>query len=507
LVKVADAISAGRPGARRDTLEIYIKRLQKIEEIVNSYEGIKQSFAVQAGREVRIIVEAEKFDAAMQKAYLKLRGRINIPGVRRGRAPRKLIENMYGEAIFHDEAMDQLFPEVYTEAVEGEKLNAVDRPELEEITQIGSGKELKFSVKVYVSPDIELGEYKDLKAVRYVHTVTEEEVDARIARDVEKATTTEDVTDRALENGDIANLDYAGTVDGVAFAGGTAQGQTLEIGSGTFIPGFEEQMIGMAIGEEKDLKVSFPEGYQAEELAGKEAVFHVKLNGIQVKVKPELDDEFAADVSEFSTFAEYRDDIRRRLQETADKNADTELENTLVQSAVDACDCDIPDAMIESELDAMMRELQMRMAYQGMRMADFLRYTNQTEEQVRENYRSEAHNRVKTQLVLEAIGKAENIQVSDEEAEQAVKDEAEREGREVEEFKASLNDRQREYLRENAVIRKTVDLIRQSAVIEEKNESERLNARDAANAVRQAAEAVEEAVGDEEETEEESENN
>ena len=317
------------------------------------------------------------------------------------------------------------------------------------------------------------------------------------------------MTDRALENGDVVNLDYAGTLDGTAFAGGTAQGQTLEIGSGTFIPGFEEQMVGMNIGEEKDLKVTFPENYQSEELAGKEAVFHVKVNSIQTKVKPELDDEFAADVSEFATFAEYREDIRRQLQERADRNSDTEMENALLQSAVDASDCDIPEAMIESELDTIMREMRMRMAYQGMRMEDFLRYTGQTEEQLRENYRSEAHNRVKTQLVLEAIGKAENIQVSDEDTDKAIREEAEREGREFEEFKKSLNDRQVEYLRGNAVIRKTVDLIRSSASVEEKNESERVSADDAVNAVRQAAEAVEasEDAADKSEEGEGSENN
>ncbi len=449
-----------------------------------------------SGNQVKInfAVEAEKFEQAMQKAYLKMRGRINIPGFRRGKAPRKLIENMYGEAVFHEEALDQLFPEVYGDAVNSESLKIVDRPELDEITQIGSGKELKFSVKVYVSPDIDLGDYKGLKAVRYLHTVTDEEVEKRIDRDVEKATTTEDVTDRALENGDVANLDYAGTLDGAAFAGGTAQGQTLEIGSGTFIPGFEEQMIGMNIGEEKDLKVSFPENYQAEDLAGKEAVFHVKLNGIQAKVRPEKDDEFAADVSEFSTYKEYSDDIRRQLTEQAEKNADIEMENSLLQSAVDVCDCDIPEAMVESELDKVMREIEMRMAYQGMRMDDYLNYTGQTQEQFRENYRSEAHNRVKMQLVLDAIGKAENIQVTDEEVDQAVKEEAEREGRDYEDFKASLNDRQMEYLRQNAVIRKTVDLIKANAVVEDKNESDRLSAKEAADAVKQAAEAVEEAA-------------
>ncbi len=457
-----------------------------------------------SGNQVRIkfTVDQEKFDAAMQKAYLKLRGRISIPGFRRGKAPRKLIENMYGESVFYDEAVDQLFPGVYGDAVEAEKIETVDRPELEEITQIGSGKDLAFSVKVFVRPEITLGDYKGLKADRFAHTVTDEEIQNRIDQDVQKATTTQEVTDRALEKGDIANLDYAGEVDGTAFAGGTAKGQTLEIGSGTFIPGFEDQMVGMQIGEDRDLKVTFPEQYQAEELAGKEAVFHVTLHSIQTKVKPALDDDFASDVSEFSTFDDYRADIAAKLQKTADENADTEAENTLVQAAVDAADCDIPEAMVNTELDSMMREMGMRMAYQGIRMEDFLRYTGQTEEQLRESRRSEALNRVKMQLVLEAIGKAEDIQVSDEEIDRAVRDEAEREGRDYEDFKASLNDRQKDYLKENAVLRKTVELIRNSAVITEKNESERIQAQDAVNAVNEAVSAVEK-IADEEEAGEE----
>ena len=453
-----------------------------------------------SGNQVRIkfSVDPGRFEEAMQKAYLKLRGRISIPGFRRGKSPRKLIENMYGESVFYDEAVDHIFPDAYTEAVEGEKLQTVDRPELEEISQIGSGKTLEFSVKVYVRPEITLGEYKGLKAVRYRHAVTDEEIDARIARDVEKATTTQDVTDRALENGDIANLDYAGSVDGVPFEGGTAQGQTLEIGSGSFIPGFEDQMVGMNAGEERDLTVTFPEQYHAENLAGKEAVFHVKLNGIQTKVKPAMDDDFAADVSEFATFDEYKADIVKKLQEAADRNADAEVENTLVQAAVDASDCDIPEAMIDGELDQMMREMSLQMAYQGIRMDDFLKYTGQTMDQLKESRRGEALNRVKTQLVLEAIAKAESLEVTEEENEQAIREEAEREGRDLEDFKAGLNDRQKEYLRETAMLRKTVDLLRNSADIEERDESERIRAADAVNAVSEAVNAVEKIAEDEE---------
>ena len=456
-----------------------------------------------SGNQVKIAFEvaAEKFDEAAQKAYLKVRGRVNVPGFRKGKAPRKLIESMYGEAIFYDDAFDILFPDEFEAAVKENDLMVVDRPEVENVEQIGVGKDLKFTVKVYVKPDVELGQYKGLKAVKYTHTVTDEEIDRRIEADVEKATTMADVTDRAVENGDTVNLNYAGTVDGVAFAGGTAEFQTLEIGSGHFIPGFEEQMIGMQIGEEKDLQVRFPDEYHAEELKGKDAVFHVKVNSIQVRVKPELNDDFAADVSEFNTFAEYKENIKKTLKEQADKNASIQLENDLVQQAVDAADCDIPDAMIESELDMMIRELKMRMVYQGLRYEDYLRYSGQTEEQVRDMYRPEAKNRVKMQLVLEALVKAENVEPTDEEIVQAYTEEALRENREIEEFTTSLTDRQKEYLKENAAMRKTIDLIVESAQVEEKDESERVTAQDAAAAVEKAAEAVEEAAGTAEEEE------
>ena len=453
-----------------------------------------------SGNQVKIAFEiaAEKFDEAVQKAYLKVRGRVNVPGFRKGKAPRKLIESMYGEGVFYDDAFDILFPGEYEAAVKETDLKVVDRPEVDEVKQIGVGKDLQFTIKVFVRPDVELGDYKNLKATKFVHKVTDEEIDNRIQQDVDKATTMADVTDRAVEKGDTVNLNYAGTVDGVAFEGGTAENQTLEIGSGHFIPGFEDQMIGMSIGEEKDLNVTFPEEYHAENLKGKAAVFHVKVNGIQAKVVPALDDDFAADVSEFNTFDEYKQNIVKELNERAQKNADTQLENDLVQQAVDASDCDIPDAMIEDEIDMMIREMKMRMMYQGLRYEDYLKYTGQSEDQVKEMYRPEAKNRVKMQLVLEAMVKAEKVEPTGEEVEKAIADEAERGGREVEEFKKGLNDRQKEYLRENAAIRKVVDMIVESAQVEEKDEAERIDAAETLKAVEDAAEAAG-IAGDEEE--------
>ena len=262
-------------------------------------------------------------------------------------------------------------------------------------------------------------------------------------------------------------------MDGVAFEGGTAQGQSLTIGSGMFIPGFEEQMVGMNIGEERDLSVKFPEQYHADNLAGKDAVFHVKVNGIQTKVRPELDDDFAADVSEFDTFEAYKANIVADLEKNAADRAEANLEDALVQKVVDAADCDIPDAMIQDEITTMLREMEMRMMYQGIRFEDYLKYTGQTLDQVRENYKPEAANRVKTQLVLEAVAKAENIVPTDEDVDEAIADQAKRVNRDVEEFKASLSEQQKEYLKETAGIKKVIDFLKANAVITEKAAEEK----------------------------------
>lgn len=418
------------------------------------------------------VESAESFDAAVEKAYLKDRSKINVPGFRKGKAPRKLIENMYGEGVFYDDAFELVAQPAYEEAIKAENLQVVDRPQVD-VQQIGAGQELKYTLEVFVKPDVTLGEYKGVAVEKNVEKVTDEAVDARIQNDVERASTTQDVTDRPVENGDIVNLDYAGSVDGVAFEGGTAQGQSLTIGSGMFIPGFEEQMVGMNIGEERDLSVKFPEQYHADNLAGKDAVFHVKVNGIQTKVRPELDDDFAADVSEFDTFEAYKANIVADLEKNAADRAEANLEDALVQKVVDAADCDIPDAMIQDEITTMLREMEMRMMYQGIRFEDYLKYTGQTLDQVRENYKPEAANRVKTQLVLEAVAKAENIVPTDEDVDEAIADQAKRVNRDVEEFKASLSEQQKEYLKETAGIKKVIDFLKANAVITEKAAEEK----------------------------------
>lgn len=410
-------------------------------------------------------VPAEAFDEAMQKAYLKNRGRISVPGFRKGKAPRRLMETMYGEGLFYDDALELLFPDAYEAAVKENDLQPVDRPQVD-VQQIGAGQELKFTCEVYVRPEVTLGEYKNLTIKAHTHPVTDEMVNGRIEQDREKTARTIDVEDRPIQDGDIVNLDYAGTVDGVAFEGGTAQGQTLTIGSGHFIPGFEEQMVGMSIGEEKDLPVTFPSEYHAENLAGKQAIFHVKVNGIQHKEMPELDDDFAMDVSDFSTFAEYEADIRKKLEEEGKKHEDVELENALVDKAVSNASMDVPPAMVEDELDQILREMQLRMAYQGLKMEDYLKYTGQSAQQLRDMYKGEAENRVKVELVLDAIRKAEGIEPTEEEVEKQIALQAERAGQTPEAYSEKLTDRQKSYLRDSAAIQKVLDLMKSTAKVE-----------------------------------------
>ena len=286
-------------------------------------------------------IDSAKFDEAMGKAYLKVRNQVTIPGFRKGKAPRKMIENMYGEGVFYDEAFELIFDEVYGPAVDENKIEVVDRPEIE-IQEIGAGKNLKFTCEVFVKPDVTLGEYKGVSVKKETTVVTDVEVDARVEEERNKQATEIQVEDRAVAEGDTVNLDYAGTVDGVAFAGGTAQDQTLKIGSGSFIPGFEEQMIGMNIGEEKDLQVTFPEKYHAEELAGKAAVFHVKVNSITETQLPALDDDFAKDISEFDTLEEYKADIRAKLEAQAAERDNNNFTNAVIEKVLENATVEIP---------------------------------------------------------------------------------------------------------------------------------------------------------------------
>jgi trigger factor len=307
-------------------------------------------------------------------------------------------------------------------------------------------------------------------------------IDARIAQDQEKVSRTVDVEDRPVQNGDTVNLNYAGTVDGVAFDGGTAENQTLTIGSNQFIPGFEEQMIGMNIGEEKDLNVTFPAQYHAENLAGKDAVFHVKVNSIQATEKPALDDDFAADVSEFNTFAEYRENVVKELTKQVEESNANAIENAVMEKAVANAQMDVPAAMIDDQVDYMIQDMEMNMRYQGLKMEDFLKYTGQTLDAMKLSYRGEAERRVKTELVMEAIRKAEGAEPTEEEIEAEIKRQAESMGRDVEDFRKSLTDSQKDYLKDNAEIRKALKVMRESAKVSEPKPAEEPKAEEAAEA-------------------------
>ncbi len=452
-----------------------------------------------SGNQVRIHfdIPAETYEAAIQKVYLKMRGKIRVPGFRPGKAPRKVIENMYGAEVFYEDAFNDVAQEQYDAAIEEHDLFPVDQPTVDNVDQMKAGEDLKFSITVYVKPEVTLGQYEGLKVTRFVHTVTDEEIDRRIQQDVDKATTAEDVEGRPVQEGDTVKLNYSGSVDGVKFEGGTAENQTLEIGSHAFIPGFEEQLVGMNIGDEKTIQVTFPEKYHAEDLAGKKADFEVKILGIQQAVKPELDDDFAADVSDYSTFAEYKEAIVKELQENADKNTKTRLENDLIQQATDAADCDIPEAMVTRQLEMMKQRLKYNMMYQGLKFEDYLKYTGQTEADVDEQNRPQALNEIKSELVMEAIVAKEQPEVTDDDVEKQTEERAKRYGRPVESYRENMNEREMESIREEVKMRKVLDKMIDTAVIEDKDDKDQVNLDQMADDMMQVVDNLEDQPEDE----------
>jgi len=417
------------------------------------------------GSKVKLTIEvsAEQFEAATQKAYQKAGKRFNVPGFRKGKAPRKVIENMYGPLAFFDDAFDIVYPEAYQAAIAEQGVEPVDRPDVSIETLPEGETPLVFSLVVAVKPEVELGAYKGIEVEKRAYNVTDDEVDAAIAQLQEGVARMVDV-DRPVENGDTVNLDYSGSVDGVKFDGGTALGQTLTIGSGQFIPGFEEQMVGMAVGEEKDIEVTFPEEYHAENLAGKKAVFAVKVNGIQVKELPTLDDEFAKDVSEYDTLEALRDAKRQELLEQAEKNAKIQKENDVVRKAVENATVEVPDAMVERQIDSFLQDMGYRLQMQGISLEDYLKYTNTEISALRDQYRADAALRVKSQLVLEAISKAEAIEATPEEIGDKVAEYAKQFGNmTVEDFEKNLQADDRQYFADQVVVEKTLALLVENA--------------------------------------------
>ena len=415
---------------------------------------------------LEIHVEPETFEQGMQKSYLKNRKNISVPGFRKGKVPRKIIERYYGEAIFYEDAVNEIFPQVYDEAVKEAGIVPVDRPEVD-IVQIGSGQDLILTAEVDVKPEVELGQYKGIEIERVEYNVTDHDVEHQLEHIREDNARWITVEDRAVQNGDLVTLDYAGTIDGEAFPGGTAEKQTLEIGSGRFIPGFEEQLVGMKSSEEKDITVTFPEDYHAEELKGKEAVFHVKIHEIKEKELPVLDDEFAKDVSEFSTLEEYKADLRQKLQESAEERAKSQMENQLLEKITNNAKVDIPAVMVEREIDSMVRDMDFRLRYSGLNLEKYLEMINTSMEDFRAQYKDNAYNRVKTQLVLEAITKKEGITVTDEDREKEYQKLAEQYKRDVEDIKKAYGSNP-EYIDDSILVQKTIDMLMEEAVLVEK---------------------------------------
>ena len=410
-------------------------------------------------------IDAAKFDEAMGKAYIKVRGQVAIPGFRKGHAPRKMIENMYGEGVFYDEAFELIFDEVYGPAIDENKLEVVDRPQVD-IQQIGTGKNLQFTCEVFVKPDVTLGEYKGVEVKKEHTLVTEDDVNAEIEKERNKQAAEVSVDDRAVAEGDTVNLDYSGSVDGVKCAGGTAEGQTLKIGSHTFIPGFEEQMVGMNIGEEKDLNVTFPTEYHAPDLAGKEAVFHVKVNSITETQLPALDDDFAKDISEFDTLDAYKADVRAKLEAQAAERDNNAFTNAVIEKVMANATVEIPDAMVERQIDSMVRNFEARLAQQGLKLADFMKYTGQDEKSFRNQYRDQAEKSVRANLVLEAVENVEKFEAAEEEIDAEIEKFAKQIGQNVEDLKKNLTEGDREYFKADVIRDKAVKFLCDNAKAE-----------------------------------------
>lgn len=405
-----------------------------------------------------IEIPVEEVAKAEQRAYNKSKHQINVPGFRKGKAPRNIVEKIYGADIFMEDAVNDLLPTAYEEAVKESGLEIVSRPQIDYV-QVEHGQPLIVTATVAVKPEVKLGKYKGLKLDLTAPEVTEEDILAELKREQEKNATMKDVEDRPVQEGDTVTLDYAGSIDGVPFEGGTAEEQELTIGSGHFIPGFEDQMIGMEIGEERDLHVTFPEEYGAKELAGKEAVFHVKVHAISEKELPELNDEFASEVSEFETLEAYKEDIRTKLQERKEKAFVQEKENAALEAAVKNAEMEIPQAMIDSQAEDMVNEFGERLQMQGMRLEQYLQFTGMSMSQIVDQYKDQAKKRIEGRLVLEAIVEAEKIEINDEDREKGYQELAERYGMEADKVKDFFDEESLSGYDKDLATQKALDLL------------------------------------------------
>lgn len=412
--------------------------------------------------QLEIEVDAAKFDEGLQKAFAKNAGKFNIPGFRKGKAPRYMVEKFYGEQVLYEDAINAVCPEAYDEAVEENDLHPVDRPEID-IKQIGKGQNLIFTAKVTVRPEVELGQYKDVEVTKADATVTTDDVDKELEKTAEKNARLITIEDRPVQSGDTVIIDFDGSIDGTPFEGGKGEDYNLVIGSGTFIPGFEDQLIGSGTGADVDVNVTFPEDYGKDGLAGKPALFKVKIKEIKLKELPVLDDEFAKDVSEFDTLEEYKDDLRKKLVERAEHKAEHENEDNVVEKVVENSTVDIPPVMVEKRIDDLVYDFSMRLRYQGLELNKYLEIMGMDMEAFRQQFSKRAEQEVKTQLVLEKVGTVEDISASAEEVEQELVKLAENYKQEPEDFKKQLKLEDIEYIRGNLITRKTVDFLVENA--------------------------------------------
>ncbi|MBO7149531.1 MAG: trigger factor [Clostridia bacterium] len=414
---------------------------------------------------ITIDLTAKEWKEAIELAYNKTKGRYSVPGFRKGKVPQKVLESAYGVGVFYEEAINQAFPKYYTEILEKETtIEPVASPDLD-IKKI-SEKGITMIAIVAVKPEVVIGAYKGITYKKNVYNVKDEDVEEELKRLQERNSRLVDVTDRAVENGDNVVIDYSGSVDGVKFEGGTAEKQTLVIGSGTFIPGFEDQLIGMNIGEDRDINVKFPDEYHAENLKGKDAVFAIKLHEIKKKELPEINDEFIKESVGAESVDAYKKETKERLEKQNADRAERELEDEIIKKVTETTDVEIPDAMIENQIDRMVQEMEYRLSYQGLKLADYLKYMDKTMEDFRKDYVEQATEYVKSQLVIETIIEREEIVATDEEVEKRVEEMAKAQGKEVPDIKKNMGARQLDYIKNDIIIKKFFDLLKKLNTIE-----------------------------------------
>lgn len=402
---------------------------------------------------VAITLNTQEWNEAQLKAYAKTKGKFNIPGFRKGKAPKSVIEQAYGKGVFYEEAINTSFSQYYFEILDKEKdIEPIDRPEIE-IEKLDE-KGITMVAVIPVKPEVILGEYKGITIDKVEYNVTKKDVDAELDRLVKRNAREVSVDNRPAQKGDITVIDYSGSIDGVKFEGGTAEKQNLELGSNTFIPGFEDGVIGMNIGDEKDIQVKFPEDYGAEELKGKDAIFAVKLHEIKVKEFPEVNDEFIKEATGEESVDAFKKATKKKLKEANDKRAKAETEDKLIEKITESSTVDIPAVLIERQIDNNVQDMEYRMMYQGLRLDDYLKYTNQTREDYRNSFRAQAEKQVKTQLVIDKILTVEGIKATEEEIDEKIKEQATAMNKEFDEYKKSMNERQISYFENNATIEK-----------------------------------------------------